>query len=65
MPWADHLYMVSYLSVPNAGSGTGLYEISPNMTMRQIAAHNSTYANRLMHPQAGCGAVVLHHRCHS
>ena len=28
MPWADKLYMVSYLSVPDAGSGTGLYEIN-------------------------------------
>nr|KAG5711003.1 hypothetical protein BaRGS_013737 [Batillaria attramentaria] len=27
MPWADHLYMVSYLSVPDAGNGTGLYKI--------------------------------------
>lgn len=23
MPWADRLWMISYLSVPNAGSGTG------------------------------------------
>lgn len=27
MAWADNLYLVSYLSVPNAGSGTGLYVI--------------------------------------
>ena len=33
MPWADKLYMVSYLSVPDAGSGTGLYEISSNFTV--------------------------------
>ena len=52
MPWADHLYMVTYLSVPNAGAGTGLYEISPNFTMRTVAKHNSTYANRLLHPQS-------------
>ena len=31
MPWADKLYMVSYLSVPGAGSGTGLYEIDENL----------------------------------
>lgn len=28
MPWADNLYMVSYLSVPGSGSGTGLYQIT-------------------------------------
>eukprot|EP01084_Bolivina_argentea_P063421 115799_1 len=50
IPWADRLYMISYLSVHNAGTGTGLYEIHPNMTMRQIAKHNCTYANRLLHP---------------
>ena len=33
MPWADRLYMVSYLSVPNAGHGTGLYEIYSNMSV--------------------------------
>lgn len=50
MSWADRLYMVTYLSVHNAGSGTGLYEIYPNMTMSKIADHNCTYANRLIHP---------------
>jgi hypothetical protein len=34
----------------SAGSGTGLYEILPNMTMVTRALHNSTYANRIMHP---------------
>lgn len=33
MPWANKLYMVSYLSVPNAGSGTGLYAIDENFTV--------------------------------
>ena len=33
MPWADRLYMVSYLSVPDAGQGTGLYEIYSNFTV--------------------------------
>ena len=47
MAWADRLYTISYLSVPNAGSGTGLYEIDENMTQRLVASHNSTYANRL------------------
>lgn len=43
MAWADRLYTISYLSVPDAGSGTGLYEIDENMTQRLIAPHNSTY----------------------
>lgn len=65
MPWNDKLYMVSYLSVPNAGSGTGLYEIDENFTMKKIANHSSTYANRLMHPQTnqiiiGAWAIDLH-----
>ncbi|BFZ09877.1 hypothetical protein BsWGS_12916 [Bradybaena similaris] len=51
MPWADKLYVVSYLSVPDAGSGTGLYAIDENFTMTTLANHNSTYANRLLHRQ--------------
>lgn len=50
--WADRLYTISYLSVPNAGSGTGLYEIDENMTQTLVAPHNSTYANRMMVPAA-------------
>jgi hypothetical protein len=52
MAWADRLYTVSYLSVANAGSGTGLYEIDENMTQTMIAPHNSTYANRMLVPKA-------------
>ncbi|KAL8586658.1 hypothetical protein ACOMHN_040166 [Nucella lapillus] len=51
MPWNDHLYMVSYLSVPNAGNGTGLYKISDKFVMSKIADHRSTYANRLLHKE--------------
>lgn len=39
MPWADKLYMISYLSVPHFGSGTGLYEIDENLEMTKIANH--------------------------
>ena len=49
MPWLDRLYMVSYLSVPNAGYGAGLYVIHPNFTKELLVPHNSTYANRLLH----------------
>ena len=37
MPWADRLYTVTYLSVPHAGAGTGLYEITPDFTMNTLA----------------------------
>lgn len=50
MAWADRLYVVSYLSVPNAGAGTGLYAIDQNMVMEKIANHSSVYANRMLHP---------------
>lgn len=50
MAWADRLYVVSYLSVPNAGNGTGLYAIDQNLQMEQLAAHSSVYANRFLHP---------------
>ncbi|EDQ88254.1 uncharacterized protein MONBRDRAFT_9225 [Monosiga brevicollis MX1] len=65
MPWADNLYMVSYLSVPDGGSGTGLYCIHPNMTMSLVAPHNSTYANRMIHVQSdsiiiGMWAIDVH-----
>ncbi|KAI8740904.1 hypothetical protein BgiBS90_034995 [Biomphalaria glabrata] len=62
MPWADKLYMVSYLSVPNAGSGTGLYTIYANGTMVKIADHRSTFANRILHRQTSqiiIGAWVI------
>jgi hypothetical protein len=50
MAWNDLLYVVSYLSVPNAGSGTGLYAIDQNMKMTTLASHNSVYANRMLLP---------------
>jgi hypothetical protein len=39
MAWADRLYVVSYLSVPNAGSGTGLYAIDQNLNMEASSEH--------------------------
>jgi len=51
MPWADNLYMVSYLSVPGAGSGTGLYVIDENLQMTKLKDHNSTFANRILHKE--------------
>ena len=46
--------------MPNAGSGTGLYAVSENMTKVTVAEHNSTYANRLIHPPSNqVGAVPV------
>ncbi|CAG5122323.1 unnamed protein product, partial [Candidula unifasciata] len=62
MPWADKLYVVSYLSVFDSGSGTGLYTIDENFTMTTLAQHNSTYANRLLHKETSqiiVGAWVI------
>ena len=50
LPWADKLYVISYLSVPNAGSGTGLYTLDEAMNWERVKAHNSTYANRMIVP---------------
>lgn len=50
LAWNDKLYVITYLSVPYAGSGTGLYAIDANMNQELIAPHNSTYANRMLHP---------------
>ncbi|XP_071113413.1 uncharacterized protein [Haliotis cracherodii] len=52
MPWADKLYVVSYLSVPNAGNGTGLYSIDSDFQLTKLANHRSTYANRLLHRES-------------
>ena len=57
MAWAGSLWAVSYLSVHNAGAGTGLFRIDENMVQTQVAWHNSTYANRLMVP--GMESIVI------
>jgi hypothetical protein len=57
MAWAGSLWALSYLSVPDAGSGTGLFRIDANMVQQQVAFHNSTYANRLMIP--GLQSIVI------
>jgi hypothetical protein len=36
LPWNDKLYVISYLSVPNAGAGTGLYSLDEDMTWTQV-----------------------------
>ncbi len=49
MAWSDKLWAVTYLSEPNSGSGTGLYEIDENLDVRQRHTSNGVYANRMHH----------------
>jgi hypothetical protein len=54
MPWADRLWLISYVShKAGSGSGTGLYEIDENLSMRKRRESVvGTYANRMIHPQS-------------
>jgi hypothetical protein len=51
MPWCDSLWLVTYLShTRKTGSGTGLYEITPDMKMtKRPESHPGTYTNRMVH----------------
>jgi hypothetical protein len=57
MAWADGLYYITYLSVPDAGNGTGLYRVDANMSQQLLASHSSVYANRLLVP--GMQSIVI------
>jgi hypothetical protein len=57
MAWNDLLYYVTYLSVPNAGNGTGLYSVDANMKQTVLAEHSSVYANRMLVP--GMQSIVI------
>ena len=57
MAWADVLYYVTYLSVPNAGNGTGLYSVDASMKQTLLKSHSSVYANRLLVP--GMQSIVI------
>mgnify|MGYP006087716751 CR=1 FL=1 len=48
-PWANKLYMVTYLSVPQYGAGAGLYEIDEDMSITKIKNHSGVFANRMIH----------------
>jgi len=52
MAWADRLWAVTYLSEPKHGSGTGLYEIAGDFTIRKRHESNGVYANRLLHKES-------------
>ena len=51
MPWANRLWVVTYVAhLAGTGSGTGLYEIDNNLTLKKPPASVvGTYANRLVH----------------
>jgi hypothetical protein len=51
MPWANRLWAVTYVAhLKGTGSGTGLYEIDENLTLRKRPESVvGTYANRLIH----------------
>lgn len=57
MAWNDLLYYVTYLSVPAAGNGTGLYSVDANMKQTVLAEHSSVYANRMIVP--GMQSIVI------
>jgi hypothetical protein len=57
MAWADSLYYITYLSVPNAGNGTGLYKVSQDMTQTLVMEHSSVFANRMLVP--GMQSIVI------
>lgn len=50
-PWANRLWVVTYVAhLERSGSGTGLYEITPDMKIRKRPESVvGTYANRLLH----------------
>lgn len=54
MTWADRLWLVSYVShKAGSGSGTGLYEIDENLSMKKRPESVvGTYANRMVHRQS-------------
>ena len=47
----------TYLSVPDAGNGTGLYAIDQNMAQVTLKNHSSVFANRLLIP--GMQSIVI------
>jgi hypothetical protein len=51
LPWADRLWAVTYPSHgPDTGSGHGLYEIRPDLSVRKHPASRvGTHANRFVH----------------
>jgi hypothetical protein len=53
MPFADRLWVITYVShTARTGSGTGLYEITPDLQMtRRAESRAGTYTNRMVHYQ--------------
>ncbi len=55
MPWADRLWAVTYVAhTAETGSGTGLYEITADLTLvKRAESVVGTYANRMVHAPSG------------
>lgn len=62
LPWADRLWAVTYTAHgPATGSGTGLYEITPDLDCtRRPESVVGTYANRLVHSPSDQAIVGPH-----
>jgi hypothetical protein len=54
MPWADRLWLVSYVAhTASSGTGTGLYEVDETLSMRKRPESVvGTYANRMIHSES-------------
>jgi len=54
MPWADRLWLVSYVAhKKESGTGTGLFEVDEHLRMRKHPASVvGTYANRFVHRES-------------
>ncbi len=54
MPWADRLWMITYVAhTNNTGGGTGLFTIDDDLVMvKHPASRVGTYANRLVHHES-------------
>ena len=55
MPWAGRLWAVTYVAhTAKTGSGTGLYEITDDLTLvKRPESVVGTYANRMVHAPSG------------
>lgn len=61
LPWADRLWLITYPSNPHSGSGTGLYEIDPDLNMtKRPESVVGTFANRLIHAESHQAIIGPH-----
>lgn len=61
MPWADRLWFVTYPSNPGSGSGTGLYQVDPDLNLtKRPESVVGTFANRLVHAESHQAIIGPH-----